>query len=884
SNATEVQASLSQTEPVNAANNNDTNASVADKNDIQNVQILADDIEQSVEFTSVNKPQPEGILADSSIQEKQMLTDSNDDSVEAGNDNENAAAEEKDVEEPDGIVENSVRETVVTAAEDVKEAGTGEVIEEDCAAEAEVKETFAVEQDVGKTAAVEAEDINVTVAAKEDCKEATIAVEADIKETVTPEKEEIKVAIAAEEDVNKTDENIEKSVAAEEVKEVISAEEDVKETVAVEEDVKETVAVEEDVKETVAPEEDIKESIAAEENVKQTVAAEEDVKEIVAVEEDVKETVAVEKDIKETTEKEAAVKDIADNFVIKADADDEDEEDDDYDDLQSWDLPLPRRSTGGGLTRPPDVEPLSLGRLRDHDDDDIDEDDDDDNSNAGGDSGEESDDEGEDDDEVELAGSSTVRPSNAIQNPEALLSLCIRDLAVNDARDAWNEIYRRGRNEAGEASSDATIAAARELSSRQRNRYRDVLPYDHSRVRLLPLGSAAGVEDGWCDYINANLVTAAHSDRAYVMTQGPLPSTSGHFWQMAWQLNSPGIVMLSRLVEKATVKCHQYYPDMRHPKLDFPAEGLTVELADLQNHGYYLTRRCLLTLTATGETRDLVQFQYLTWPDFGVPHTPGAFLNFLMAVRRAGLLSDCLNRPPIVHCSAGIGRTGTFALVDVCLALLTQRCRQLLAASETAQLDDPSAAQPVDLGHELRLLRRHRMGLVQTADQLRFCYEAVAVAGRRILSQPVASVTLAHADSGSLEFRVDAADVATGANSDDAVRLLSSSSSSSDDLRPAQAAAAAAAAAAAGRTEQDILDSLSSTESESDRVITDDELAKMLADEEAEEKAEPGKTEAGSAGQKLAADDGAGGVGRTAFAVAVGVAAVAGLTFWLLRW
>ncbi|MFT7812853.1 tyrosine-protein phosphatase non-receptor type 1-like isoform X2, partial [Arapaima gigas] len=110
----------------------------------------------------------------------------------------------------------------------------------------------------------------------------------------------------------------------------------------------------------------------------------------------------------------------------------------------------------------------------------------------------------------------------------------------------------------------------------------------------------------------------------------------------------------------------------------------------------------------TQESREVLQFHYTTWPDFGVPESPASFLNFLFKVRESGCLSS-EQGPVVVHCSAGIGRSGTFCLVDSCLLLMSTR-------------DDPSSVRIRDV---LLEMRKHRMGLIQTADQLRFSYLAV---------------------------------------------------------------------------------------------------------------------------------------------------------------
>lgn len=130
--------------------------------------------------------------------------------------------------------------------------------------------------------------------------------------------------------------------------------------------------------------------------------------------------------------------------------------------------------------------------------------------------------------------------------------------------------------------------------------------------------------------------------------------------------------MLNKLVEKEKEKCCQYWPrkigNEHIKKMD--DVGLTLEYLENQDHSYYITRLLRLTDVESGKSREVLQFHYTTWPDFGVPNSPTAFLEFLKRVRAAGVLEDSVG-PAVVHCSAGIGRSGTFCLVDSCLILVS---------------------------------------------------------------------------------------------------------------------------------------------------------------------------------------------------------------------
>ncbi|KAL0963298.1 hypothetical protein UPYG_G00304320 [Umbra pygmaea] len=272
-----------------------------------------------------------------------------------------------------------------------------------------------------------------------------------------------------------------------------------------------------------------------------------------------------------------------------------------------------------------------------------------------------------------------------------------------DSSGNWQNLYNEIRNQ----TSEYSYRMAKLPENRNRNRYRDVSPYDHSRVKL---------ENSENDYINASLVTVEEAQRSYILSQGPLKNTCGHFWLMIWEQNSKAVIMLNRTIEKGSEKCAQYWPTAEQHQISFTDTGFVVTLVTEEDKSYYTIRLLELWNTKTGETRELYHFHYTTWPDFGVPESPASFLNFLVKVRESGSLG-AEHGPAVVHCSAGIGRSGTFSLVDSCLILMDQR-------------KDPSS---VDIQKVLLDMREYRMGLIQTPDQLRFSYRAVMEGAKRIL-------------------------------------------------------------------------------------------------------------------------------------------------------
>ncbi|KAG8447031.1 hypothetical protein GDO86_014468 [Hymenochirus boettgeri] len=272
-----------------------------------------------------------------------------------------------------------------------------------------------------------------------------------------------------------------------------------------------------------------------------------------------------------------------------------------------------------------------------------------------------------------------------------------------DRNHSWGSIYQEIRNNA----SDFPCKVARLQENKLRNRYRDVSPYDHSRIKLHN-------EDN--DYINASLIKMEEAQRSYILTQGPLPNTCGHFWEMVWEQKSRGVVMLNRVIEKGSIKCAQYWPKKEDHSMVFEDTDLKLTLMSEDIKSYYTIRLLMLENLSTQETREILHFHYTTWPDFGVPESPASFLNFLFKVRESGSLNP-EHGPIVVHCSAGIGRSGTFCLADTCLLLMDKR-------------KDPSS---VDIKQVLLEMRKYRMGLIQTFDQLRFSYLAVIEGAKFIM-------------------------------------------------------------------------------------------------------------------------------------------------------
>ncbi|KOC63138.1 Tyrosine-protein phosphatase non-receptor type 1 [Habropoda laboriosa] len=278
-----------------------------------------------------------------------------------------------------------------------------------------------------------------------------------------------------------------------------------------------------------------------------------------------------------------------------------------------------------------------------------------------------------------------------------------------NTKEAWAVLFQHIRNET--SSFLYTCNESKKPQNKNLNRYRDVLPYDYSRIIL---------KRGPCDYINANLVWADDAHRRYILTQGPLENTASHFWLMVWEQNSKAVLMLNRIIEKNHVKCYQYWPlGDSMINMVFADVGIKVKYISKTESSDYTTRILKLTDLETKESREILHFHYNTWPDFGVPQSPTAFLRFLTDVRQSGALDQNVG-PPVVHCSAGIGRSGTFCLVDTCLVLIEE-----------------NGLNSVNVRDVLVEMRKRRMGLIQTPDQLRFSYAAIIEGAKQLPSNNV---------------------------------------------------------------------------------------------------------------------------------------------------
>ncbi|XP_064031487.1 receptor-type tyrosine-protein phosphatase S isoform X9 [Pogoniulus pusillus] len=230
--------------------------------------------------------------------------------------------------------------------------------------------------------------------------------------------------------------------------------------------------------------------------------------------------------------------------------------------------------------------------------------------------------------------------------------------------------------------------------NKPKNRYANVIAYDHSRVILLPIEGIVG-----SDYINANYIDGYRKQNAYIATQGPLPETFGDFWRMVWEQRSATIVMMTKLEEKSRIKCDQYWPGRGTDTYGM----IQVTLLDTIELATFCVRTFSLHKNGSSEKREVRQFQFTAWPDHGVPEYPTPFLAFL---RRVKTCNPPDAGPIVVHCSAGVGRTGCFIVID-------------------AMLERIKHEKTVDIYGHVTLMRAQRNYMVQTEDQYSFIHDAL---------------------------------------------------------------------------------------------------------------------------------------------------------------
>ncbi|CAH1775088.1 unnamed protein product [Owenia fusiformis] len=240
------------------------------------------------------------------------------------------------------------------------------------------------------------------------------------------------------------------------------------------------------------------------------------------------------------------------------------------------------------------------------------------------------------------------------------------------------------------------FTAAHEVASKPenkvKNRFLNIVAYDHSRVLLDVLPGSPH-----SDYINACYIDGYKKPKCYIAAQGPSLATIKDFWRMLWEKEANQIVMVTNLTENAKKKCEQYWPEegsKMYGSINVTCLG-SARLTDFSIRTFQVTK--------DDQTRIVQQFHFTSWPDHRAPGQTTQLLAFRRRVRQH---ESTRTGPLIIHCSAGVGRSGTFIAID-----------QLLEQAKTEE--------QVDIFNTVQLLRTQRVNMVQTLDQYIFVYDAI---------------------------------------------------------------------------------------------------------------------------------------------------------------
>ncbi|XP_025062111.1 receptor-type tyrosine-protein phosphatase C isoform X3 [Alligator sinensis] len=245
--------------------------------------------------------------------------------------------------------------------------------------------------------------------------------------------------------------------------------------------------------------------------------------------------------------------------------------------------------------------------------------------------------------------------------------------------------------------SKFSVKEARKNCNQNKNRYIDILPYDYNRVELSEIMGEPG-----SDYINASYIDGFKEPRKYIAAQGPKDETTDDFWRMIWEQKATIIVMVTRCEEGNRNKCAQYWPSMEDDTATFG--DIVVKINEIKTCPDYIIQKLNITNRKEKTSgRDITHIQFTSWPDHGVPEDPHLLLKLR---RRVNALSNFFSGPIVIHCSAGVGRTGTYIGID-------------------AMLEGLDAEGRVDVYGYVVKLRRQRCLMVQVEAQYILIHQAL---------------------------------------------------------------------------------------------------------------------------------------------------------------
>ncbi|CAH3191458.1 unnamed protein product, partial [Porites evermanni] len=268
----------------------------------------------------------------------------------------------------------------------------------------------------------------------------------------------------------------------------------------------------------------------------------------------------------------------------------------------------------------------------------------------------------------------------------------IRELRQFDPETGYTYLENEFCRLAKEENHPIAFKSASLNCNAAKNRYANILPFESTRVHLKMRPGEMG-----SDYINANFIDGYCQPRAYIATQAPIPDTFDDFWRMIWEQESATVVMLTREEEAGKIKCHRYWPS-EGSRLH---GGILVELMEEGSYTDYVARKFKMTHTEFKESRTVTQFQYIDWPDTGLPDSGVGIVDLIGQVQKWQQQSG--NTIIVIHCSGGVGRTGVFCGISMMIERL-------------------KAEGVIDVFQTVQAMRLQRPAMVQTAEQYEFCY------------------------------------------------------------------------------------------------------------------------------------------------------------------
>lgn len=350
-------------------------------------------------------------------------------------------------------------------------------------------------------------------------------------------------------------------------------------------------------------------------------------------------------------------------------------------------------------------------------------------------------------------------------------ALCIAAEALHSTVDSGRFIQEYKELEISQHHINDAYPCAVALSVPQLNRYCDVLPYDHTRVVLKSCHSNDGdVPSTSMSYINASMIRNTNSpagavsvvDRAdaqapppplrwqYIAAQGPLSNTIGAFWNMVVQEKAETIVMLTGFIENQRKKCEIYFPENQDTSMQFDHGMVVVRNTKTDKAIPGIVCRTLEVVVSRKQddgaimllhTHVVHHYHFALWPDHGVPSSPESFLILCLLMRKRSMAREREltsaplppDTPIVVHCSAGIGRSGVFCTVDIAIQqlLFALSCIPSIINTTPSILTDAARAciqEALDVKRIVYILRQQRCGMVQTQQQYEFCYKALLLA------------------------------------------------------------------------------------------------------------------------------------------------------------